>query len=353
MSTCSKISKYTSILELPRIQTINAGDLLIVQTDDTTSTIDFANFLIPLENTTFSGTISAHEFNIATNSTGIASLCSFIESSLSSIYTNISSILEEVRREDVVDLNPLISSQPEPGPVVPTSSRLIILRALSAGGTSEADTPSFPWRTIQQNKTDTQRIPRSVWTTINQLSGNINRSTNKSRVRVQCNVMHSFYTNSDDKDTKSDVPALFRVYRTVGSNTVPVTKSTIFNDLGITTESVEHVDGVSVQNIEYGMSTSRSKTRNTVTLKDSVGSRDVVFYDNIGEVTLTRKEPLYSLYNCSFEVLDPLVGVSNLNITYTVKAFTKQGIMINAPTVTAAGEPPSRGVTTITLTELI
>lgn len=64
MATCSTTSTYTNILNLPQITNIEAGNFLIVQTEDTTNIIDFENFLIPLENTTFGGTISAHSTDI-------------------------------------------------------------------------------------------------------------------------------------------------------------------------------------------------------------------------------------------------------------------------------------------------
>lgn len=64
MATCSSTSTYTNILDLPQVTNIEAGNFLIVQTEDTTNIIDFENFLIPLENTTFGGTISSHSVDI-------------------------------------------------------------------------------------------------------------------------------------------------------------------------------------------------------------------------------------------------------------------------------------------------
>ena len=49
MATCSNTSTYTNILDLPRITNISNGDLMIVQSYDLTTTIDFEDFLNPLE----------------------------------------------------------------------------------------------------------------------------------------------------------------------------------------------------------------------------------------------------------------------------------------------------------------
>ena len=62
-------SQEISIKQLPLIDEINTGDLLVVQTPNATSTLDFDNFVIGLENTSFSPTISAHTADINALST--------------------------------------------------------------------------------------------------------------------------------------------------------------------------------------------------------------------------------------------------------------------------------------------
>ena len=62
-------SQEISIKQLPLIDEINTGDLLVIQTPNATSTLDFDNFVIGLENTSFSPTISAHTADINALST--------------------------------------------------------------------------------------------------------------------------------------------------------------------------------------------------------------------------------------------------------------------------------------------
>lgn len=46
---------YVNIKELPQLDQVQPGDLLIVETDTGTNVIDFSNFILPPENTTFYG----------------------------------------------------------------------------------------------------------------------------------------------------------------------------------------------------------------------------------------------------------------------------------------------------------
>ena len=55
-----------SIKQLPEVTEINTGDLLLVQTPNATNTLSFENFIIGLDNTTFSSTISSNTTNIKT-----------------------------------------------------------------------------------------------------------------------------------------------------------------------------------------------------------------------------------------------------------------------------------------------
>lgn len=57
---------YVNIKELPPVDQINPGDLLIVETEAGTSILDFSNFIIGLENTTFSSIISTNVTDIST-----------------------------------------------------------------------------------------------------------------------------------------------------------------------------------------------------------------------------------------------------------------------------------------------
>lgn len=58
------MSSEISIKQLPQITEINNGDLLLVQTPNSTNTLDFENFVIGLENTTFGTTITKNTTDI-------------------------------------------------------------------------------------------------------------------------------------------------------------------------------------------------------------------------------------------------------------------------------------------------
>ena len=52
-------STEVSIKQLPTISSIESGNFVIVQTDNATNKLDFKDFVVGLENTTFSNTISS------------------------------------------------------------------------------------------------------------------------------------------------------------------------------------------------------------------------------------------------------------------------------------------------------
>ena len=63
-----------NVKELPETFAVAAGDLLLIETDDGTNIMDFANFVIGLDNTTFGSTITQHSTDIATLSADVTSL---------------------------------------------------------------------------------------------------------------------------------------------------------------------------------------------------------------------------------------------------------------------------------------
>lgn len=65
---------YLNIKELPEINDIIGGDYLIVETPNATSILDFANFTITLDNTTFGDVITTNTSNIATLSAQVMTL---------------------------------------------------------------------------------------------------------------------------------------------------------------------------------------------------------------------------------------------------------------------------------------
>ena len=79
-----------NILQLPQIQQISPGDLLIVETSAGTYTIDFANFVVTPSNTTFYPLLSANTAAIislsASTNAAIQSLSSTINSQYNRVY---------------------------------------------------------------------------------------------------------------------------------------------------------------------------------------------------------------------------------------------------------------------------
>jgi hypothetical protein len=67
------MADQVSIKQLPQVTEINTGDLLLVQTPNATNTLLFENFIIGLDNTTFSSTISGHTTDINSLSSTIFS----------------------------------------------------------------------------------------------------------------------------------------------------------------------------------------------------------------------------------------------------------------------------------------
>lgn len=70
---------YLNIKELPEISDIIGGDFLIVETINATSILDFANFIITLDNTTFGDVITNNTTNIEILSSQVKTLSGNIE----------------------------------------------------------------------------------------------------------------------------------------------------------------------------------------------------------------------------------------------------------------------------------
>lgn len=65
---------YLNIKELPEVTDIISGDFLIVETPNATSILDFANFTITLDNTTFGDIITTNTSNIVVLSSTVIAL---------------------------------------------------------------------------------------------------------------------------------------------------------------------------------------------------------------------------------------------------------------------------------------
>jgi hypothetical protein len=90
MASTSSNSVYINIKELPVINDINNGDFLIVETPDGTNIIDYQDFFITLENTTFESTITNLQTDTQTLSTNLSALTTSYNELLSSLETKIS-----------------------------------------------------------------------------------------------------------------------------------------------------------------------------------------------------------------------------------------------------------------------
>lgn len=88
---------YLNIKELPEISDVISGDFLIVETPNATSILDFANFVITLDNTTFSDIIITNTTNTLLLSSQVVSLSSEVSTyvdTLSSQIISLSSVMD-------------------------------------------------------------------------------------------------------------------------------------------------------------------------------------------------------------------------------------------------------------------
>ncbi|MDB4430215.1 hypothetical protein N9273_00180 [bacterium] len=85
-----------NIKELPETFSVSDGDLLLIETEEGTNILDYANLLIGLDNTTFGTTITQHSTDIAILSTDINTLSSGFDSLSSQVDTEIAELSASV-----------------------------------------------------------------------------------------------------------------------------------------------------------------------------------------------------------------------------------------------------------------
>jgi|TARA_A100000172_G_scaffold74455_1_gene56540 hypothetical protein len=68
------MSTSINITNLPQVTEINSDDLIFIQTPTSSNTIEFKNFVIGLENTTFGSTIINNSTGVNTLSTDLTNL---------------------------------------------------------------------------------------------------------------------------------------------------------------------------------------------------------------------------------------------------------------------------------------
>lgn len=74
-----------NIKELPETFSIAAGDMLVVETEDGTNIMDFNNFVIGLDNTTFGTTITQHSSDLNTLYTEMDELSAAVGASVAAV----------------------------------------------------------------------------------------------------------------------------------------------------------------------------------------------------------------------------------------------------------------------------
>ena len=78
-----------NIKELPETFSIAAGDMLVVETDDGTNIMDYSNFVIGLDNTTFGTTITQHSSDLNTLYSEFDTLSTEVETQVAEISSNV------------------------------------------------------------------------------------------------------------------------------------------------------------------------------------------------------------------------------------------------------------------------
>jgi|TARA_R100000482_G_scaffold29687_1_gene9517 hypothetical protein len=98
-----------SIKQLPLINEVNTGDLLLIQTPNSTATLDFDNFVIGLENTTFAVAFSSYDTRIR----GISSIVSDTFFKPAAILDNTFTVAICAQPNDQTPLfNPVLAVEP-------------------------------------------------------------------------------------------------------------------------------------------------------------------------------------------------------------------------------------------------
>ena len=99
MACTDNTGSYVNIKELPEINDVVAGDFLIIETARGTNILDFNNFIIPIENTTFGSVILNNTSNIAILSSDFISTSTDLQSQLNNLNTSVNYILTAANLE--------------------------------------------------------------------------------------------------------------------------------------------------------------------------------------------------------------------------------------------------------------
>ena len=104
---------YLNIKELPEISDVISGDFLIVETPNATSILDFANFVITLDNTTFSDIIITNTTNTLLLSSQVISLSSEVNTYVDTLSSQIISLSSVVDTYAIFSLSGYNSTGPK------------------------------------------------------------------------------------------------------------------------------------------------------------------------------------------------------------------------------------------------
>lgn len=86
-------STEVSIKQLPTISSIESGNFIIVQTENSTNKLDFKDFVIGLENTTFANTVNEGTTGVDELSTSVNSLTTDVDELSSVLYGSPTAIV--------------------------------------------------------------------------------------------------------------------------------------------------------------------------------------------------------------------------------------------------------------------
>lgn len=174
------MSTEISIKQLPQITEINNDDLLLVQTPNATNTLLFSNFVIGLDNTTFSSTITQNSTDIETLSTEFSELNTDIESlstDVNLLSTNIDTLSGLTKNIDTTNIS--------------------TFNELSAGSLSANGYkfPFFPSHSQTIYKSQTNRIGNGSTVVELDLAASITLKNTNSKVKVNFSIPGSINEN--------------------------------------------------------------------------------------------------------------------------------------------------------------
>ena len=89
MPCTNRDSIVYNVTELPEIFSISNGDLLLIETENGTNILDFENFVISVDNTTFGSTLSTNTTDIAALSSSFDTLSSALNNSVDALSSSV------------------------------------------------------------------------------------------------------------------------------------------------------------------------------------------------------------------------------------------------------------------------